>query len=123
MRKLLCILLYLPSVTLGHNDITQVNKTYTRSLGSFNIATNSSTMFVYNNYLKKKSVYFKTLIDINSMNRIEGEVLKNGFEKIKEFEDENKYKIISKTIFKIKDNYIFGYYNKTDKKYYLRSFE
>ncbi len=114
----------------GNYDVKYENKNLTSSLGSINIATssinianNSSTMFAYNNYLEKKSVYFKTLLDINSLNQIEGEVLKNGFEKIKNFEGEIKNKIISKTIFKIKNNYIFGYYNKKDKKYYLRNFD
>ena len=71
----------------------------------------------------KRSVYFKSLIDTQNYKHVTGEIKYNVFDQIKEFQTENENGMTSETIFKMKDYYVFGYYNVWDKKYYLRKFD
>lgn len=80
------------------------------------------TMYSYENYSSPStSVYFKSILDEN-YNNLDGEVKKNAFDKIKTFLDKSKDKISAKTIFKINEDYILGYYNKKDKTYLMLKF-
>lgn len=80
------------------------------------------TMYAYNSYIHTKSIQFKGLFDEN-LNHIEGEIEKNGFDKIKEYEDENKKPPNGKSIFRYKDYYILGTFSRwPSKEYTLRRF-
>lgn len=79
------------------------------------------TLHNYSSYTSTRSVYFKSMIDKNYYH-IEGEVPQNVFEKIKDFLKDYEGKISAKTIFKMNDYYILGYYLTDQEKYILRKF-
>ena len=81
------------------------------------------TMYSYNTYTNTRSVYFKTVLEKNGFNHIEKDITKKeAFDKIKNYEDNNDVDMTCKTVFKVDEYYVFGYYKKWDKKYYLRKF-
>lgn len=92
------------------------------TIASPQLNTYNPTAFGYNTYKNTRSVYFKTLISAESGLHLEGDVEKNAFDKIEFFEGDFEGFISSETIFKIGDTYIFGFYDKTEKKYFLRGF-
>jgi hypothetical protein len=83
----------------------------------------NSTLFGYSNYKNTRSVHFKTLLDKDTYNHIEGMVSKNPFDQIKDFEDASSEAIRNETIFRIDNFYIFGYYSNSKKTYSLYKFQ
>ncbi len=81
------------------------------------------TMYGYNTYTDTRAVYFKSLFDRAGFNHVSGEVSESVYDKIKNYEEDNDEGMSSETIFKVDDYYVFGYYKKWDKKYYLVKFE
>ncbi len=81
------------------------------------------TMYGYSTYTRTRAVYFKTLLDKTSFNHVSGELSNNAYDKIKDYEEDNDEGMSSETIFKVDNYYVFGYYKKWDKKYYLVKFE
>lgn len=110
------------------------------NMGSMNMAVTfhyNPVMYGYNSYSNSKEVYFKTLLDKVDYTHLANETFKSSLEKIDSFEDENIFhgnvfdRILpfdvvedsnAKTIFKIDDYFVFGYFDKKEKKYYLRKF-
>ena len=93
-------------------------------VASFGAATVffNPTMFAYNSYIHTKSIHFKGLFDEN-YNHIEGEIELNVFDKINEYEKENKKPPGGKSIFRYKDYYILGTFSRwPSKEYTLRKF-
>jgi len=81
------------------------------------------TMYGYSTYTNTRAVYFKSLLDKTEFNHISGEVSNNAYDKIKDYEEDNDEGMSSETIFKVGNYYVFGYYKKWDKKYYLVKFK
>ena len=79
-------------------------------------------MYGYSAYSHSRSVYFKTLLEQSFFKHLQGEISKNAFDKIKIFTEDKEYDYSCETIFKVDNYYIFGYYVKLDKKFYLRKF-
>lgn len=79
-------------------------------------------MYSYHQYTNSRSVYFKSLLNAYDFNHVEGVAGDNVFDKIRKFTDPIKEDIVSETIFKVDDYYVFGYYSKSEKKYFLRKF-
>ncbi len=94
-------------------------------------------MYGYNSYSNSKQAHFKTLLNKSNFTHLKektytstidkidtfrdkNEESQNIFQKISPFDQENDF--ITKTIFKVDDYFVFGYYDKTEKKYYLRKF-
>jgi len=82
----------------------------------------NTTMYTYQNYSYARSVYFKSLLNENLEN-IKGDINENAFDKIREYNRDHQKELSTETIFKVNDYYVFGYYNKKEKKYYLLKFE
>lgn len=100
-------------VTMGSSgNVVVSNPTY-----SFNPAMGS-----YQSYTNSRSTYFRSVFDSISFDHITGEVDENGFDKIKSFSEPIEKHIFSETIIKLKDYYVYGYYNDLENKYYLRKF-
>ncbi|WP_117883913.1 hypothetical protein [Aureibaculum luteum] len=74
-------------------------------------------MFAYNSYSRTKSIQFKGLFDDN-FNHLKGEIEKNAFDKIKDYEDENNLSSKGKSLFRFKDYYILGNYSPWPKEEY-----
>ncbi|MDH3323468.1 MAG: hypothetical protein OEM04_10790, partial [Flavobacteriaceae bacterium] len=109
----------------GGMMMTSPGMSISSSHGNFNIAPTynyNTTMYGYRNYRNTRATYFKTLVEKNNFNRINGDILDNAFDKIKKFEDQYENDLYSTTIFRIDDYYVFGHYDKKEKKYYLRKF-
>jgi len=120
-------------VTLGGNkDISHTSAVKVGGGGTTSIPIGNSgishtftnpTWYAYKTYTQTKSVYFKCLFDKLNLQHIVGDLDKNPFDKIKDFDDETKKTLKTQTIFKINDCYVFGYYDAMAKKYCLRKFE
>ncbi|MEI6061628.1 MAG: hypothetical protein WCR72_13030 [Bacteroidota bacterium] len=82
----------------------------------------NSSMLSYRSYKNSRSVYFKSVLDSNTFDHRPGKYLPNAFDKISDFSEPIEKQIVSETIFKINDYYVFGYYDANEKKYYLRKF-
>jgi hypothetical protein len=80
------------------------------------------TMNGYNSYKNKRSIYFKSLLNIADFEHLSGEAKRNAFDKIKDFNDFLGSNISSETVFRVEDYYVLGYYNALDKKYLLLKF-
>ncbi len=85
--------------------------------------SHNPTMFGYGNYSNSISTRFNALLNTSTFEHMKGEITKNGFDKIKEFEDAQPAILYAKTIFKIENRYILGYYDKNKKTYSLLAFE
>ena len=73
-----------------------------------------------------RAVYFKTLLNPKSLEHIQGTPKENIYKKIKKFADELSLKDINyntETVFKIENNFLFGYYIRKEKKYVVHFFE
>lgn len=88
-------------------------------------ATNhyNPTMYGFNKYSNSRSVYFKTLLDINNYQHTEGRISENAYDKMRSYINRYGNEIVSETIFKVDDYYVLGYYRKYDNKYYLRKYK
>jgi len=80
------------------------------------------TMYGFSTYTNTRSVYFKSLLSNIDFNHIAGAVSDNAYDKINDYEEDNDEGMSSETIFKVDNYYVFGYYKKWDKKYYLVKF-
>jgi len=78
---------------------------------------NSSHNF---NNAHARSIFFKSLFNENIEN-IKGEMNENAFDKIWMYVAERN-KLSTMTVFKVEKDYILGYYNTKEKKYYLYKF-
>jgi len=87
--------------------------------GSFTVMFNP-TFFAYGSYSNTKATQIECIFDEN-FNHKEGEVPSNVFDKIHDAA-ENFPKKTAETIFKLKENYIWGYYNKKLDKYIMYKF-
>ena len=117
---------------LGGVDMGSTN------VGGVNISIHyNPMMYGYSSYLNSKEVYFKTLLNKSNLNHISYKTYKSSSEQKENFEDsiknylnvfermfylEENNDIKTKTIFKVSDYFVFGYYDKEQKKYYLRKF-
>ena len=79
------------------------------------------TYFAYNSYTSSKSLTVDALFNAE-FDHEEGEIGKNIFDRIEDFEYENKISPNGRTVFKMKDAYILGSYESFTKTYTLRSF-
>lgn len=91
------------------------------SFGTVSIFFNPS-FFAYNSYSHTKATHIKCYFD-EGLNHIEGEIPKNPFEKIYDYESENATHNAGQTIFKYGDYSILGYHDSFDKKYQLVKFK
>jgi hypothetical protein len=80
------------------------------------------TMNSYNSFKKKRSIYFKSLLNSTDFEHLSGEAKRNAFDKIKDFTNSLGSNISSETVFRVEDYYVLGYYNTLDKKYLLLKF-
>jgi len=83
---------------------------------------NNPAMFEYTSYAHTRSTYFKCLFDTITFEHLDGEVQKNAFDKISDFLETLKTSATVETIIKMNDYYVYGYYDRKAKKYYLRKF-
>ena len=88
--------------------------------GAMTLAFNP-TMFAYNAYKKNRSTYINCLFDAN-FNHLEGSIDENVFDNISKFTDKNESHINAETIFKYKNDLIFGTSIKGTKDYRLLLF-
>lgn len=84
-------------------------------------AISNPTMESFNAYANRKVVYINGLFDKNA-NHIKGEIDPLAFDKIRLFFDKNT-NVSSQTLFKLDNNYYFGYYDTTTKEYTIRKFK
>ncbi len=77
--------------------------------------------FTYKSYVRTKSVYFKTLLDKNSLEHLKAPIKKNIFDRIRSH-SEYQYSVSMETIFKHQNHFIFGYYEKESEYYFLVKF-
>ncbi len=80
---------------------------------------------VFTNYSNPENVrisYFKSLLDEKSLNHMVGEMAPSVSEQIKTFEDNAENKIKSKTIYRYKNYFIYGYFDSKNKTYKLLKF-
>ncbi|MDC9722279.1 MAG: hypothetical protein PSN34_05835 [Urechidicola sp.] len=97
----------------------------------------SPVMYGYNSYTNSKEVHFKTFLNKSNYNHLSNKTHISSLDDIETFKDsitnslnvfermfylEENNDIKTKTIFKVDDYYVFGYYDKEQKKYYLRKF-
>ena len=82
------------------------------------------TMSAYYSAVNSRSVYFKSILEKNTFDRVETKVSANVFEKIEAFEEKNNSEVpkSSKTIFRIGDLFYFGCYMINREAFYLRRF-
>lgn len=81
------------------------------------------TMYGFSKYANTRTVYFKSLLDESTYDHVPGEIKYNAYDRIKAYQEKIRNEINTETIFKVGDMYIFGYYKRGDKKYYLRGFD
>ncbi len=80
------------------------------------------TYAAFNSYTSTKSTHIKGLFDIN-FEHLKGDIEKNVFDKIYEFEENENTANYGETIFRYNGYYILGNYLTKDKKYILRKFK
>lgn len=80
------------------------------------------TMYGFDKYSNSRTVYFKSLLDKNNFEHVPGEISYKAYDRIKDYQEKIRNEINTETIFRVGEMYIFGYYKRGDKKYYLRSF-
>ncbi len=90
---------------------------------NFTTSNYNPVMYNYNSYKTSRDTYFKTIIDQNNFEHIAGDLTKNAFDKIKQFENDNETSVAMTTVFKFGTFYVYGAYSKSDKTYSLRKFE
>ncbi len=90
---------------------------------NFTTSYYNPVMYNYNSYKTSRDTYFKTIIDQNNFEHIAGDLTKNAFDKIKQFENDNETSVAMTTVFKFGTFYVYGAYSKSDKTYSLRKFE
>ncbi len=82
----------------------------------------SGGISVYVTYKNTRATYFKSLFDSNTFEHIEGVIKGNAFDKIKSLSKSLGTGIAAETVIKEGNSYIFGYYLKYKKQYYLSRF-
>jgi hypothetical protein len=83
----------------------------------------NQSMYAFSIYNDSRAVYFSSKFDSKEYKHIEGKVPENSYDRIKTFKNANENSgLKSLTVFRVNNYYIIGYYNKLDKKYYLRRF-
>jgi len=80
------------------------------------------TYSAFNSYTSTKSTHIKGLFDLN-FKHLKGEVERNVFDKIYEFEENERVANYGETVFRYKDYFILGNYLTKEKKYILRKFK
>lgn len=80
----------------------------------------SPTFSAYNSYTRTKSTYFISVFD-KGLNHLDGEVDQNVFDRISDFTEDKKPSI--ETVFRKNGSFIYGYFDKKEKKYDLVKFE
>lgn len=76
----------------------------------------------FETYSETKSTRIQSLFDLN-FNHLEGEVPKNGFDIIKDFINSNNLKHLqNQSVFKFKEDYVWGSYNRNSGYYRLYTF-
>jgi hypothetical protein len=115
---------------------------YTQGMASGSFGTSSSTISTpmgnataasgysynptfngFNSYTTSRSMYFVGVFNKDTFEHLDGELQKNVFDKIKAYSKEIKSNISTETIFKFNNYYVFGYYDNSVKKYFMRKFE
>ncbi|WP_223034584.1 hypothetical protein [Hanstruepera marina] len=115
----------------------KINDSFILTLGSVSPKSDGGFIFVgavigglvgaaifaaFYSYSQTQSTRINCLFDEN-FNHVSGDILLNGFDKINHFIINNKLKYLKhQTVFKFKDQYIWGSYNKTAGFYRLYSF-
>lgn len=79
------------------------------------------TYFAYKSYTSSKALTVDALFNVGFEHE-DGEISKNIFDRIEDYEYENKISPNGRTVFKMKDDYILGSYEPFTKTYTLRSF-
>ncbi len=82
----------------------------------------SPMLFNYNSYANSKITYFKSILEVNSLNHLIGVMNPSVFEKVKNFEDNVSLTKSGKILFSYQDFYILGYYDQGKKTYTLLKF-
>ena len=80
------------------------------------------TYSAFNSYTSTKSTHIKGLFDLN-FEHLKGDIEKNVFDKINEFEEIENTANYGETIFRYNGYYILGNYLTKDKKYIFRKFK
>ncbi|NOU61922.1 hypothetical protein [Marinifilum caeruleilacunae] len=86
------------------------------------MAVPNHTMYSYSSYANSRSVYFKSLLDRNSLEHLQGIPAKNPFDKLMKFANNIETPPSTQTFFKVNNFYVLGYYIEEEKKYVLRKF-
>ena len=79
------------------------------------------SLYNFGNNKMTKSAYFKSILKADDFSHINGEVGKNTYDVMNNYE-ENLPNKEAKTVFALKDKLIYGYYNSEYGKYYLVEF-
>lgn len=90
------------------------------ALGAVTVFINP-TNFAYNSYTNTKALSVHALFN-SDFEHEDGEISKNIFDRIEDYEYENNISPNGRTVFKRKDDYILGSYDSFTKTYTLRSF-
>ncbi|WP_394747611.1 hypothetical protein [Spongiimicrobium salis] len=91
------------------------------SAGALSVTFNP-TFFAYDAYSSTRSVYFKCLFDINSLEHLPGPTEDNVFDVVFDYAEGLK-KINVETVFRKDDYFIYGYYQRKEKMYRLLRFD
>ncbi len=83
--------------------------------------TYNPLMDSYVTYTTTRAVYFKSVLDSSSYEHLDDELGEMAYDKMKEFEDSIS-EMSLKTVFRIGDAYLFGYYDKKKGTYALYKF-
>jgi len=80
---------------------------------------------IYSSYGSRthtKSAYFKSLLDTKTLEHRKGNIGQTVFDRMEKFEKKIKDVAVAETIFKIDNDFIYGYYDKEVKEYILMKF-
>jgi hypothetical protein len=79
--------------------------------------------YAFQNNKLTKSAYFKSVFENKSLLHKEGEVEQTIYEKIENYEKMNEGKTTTETLFRMHNYFVYGYYDKSTKKYVMMKFE
>lgn len=91
--------------------------------GSVPMPTYNYTGSSYSSNTWSKSTYFKTLLNVNSYEHIEGDLPKSIYDRVEQYESSIDQTIRIKNLFRLSDKYYFCFYDKKEDQMILVEFD
>ncbi len=115
-------------ITIGGKSIKNNDQTVAMGVtfglvGAILYSTLTSTLTDYNTYETSSSTYIKCVFDAD-FNHVKGKSKQNAFDKVIDYKNQKRLGIIkNEIIFKVKDHYLYGYFNNRKNELHLFKFE